>query len=118
MRKQIPQDDKIYSTVLQVAEVTTQVAMVGVQSSGSIYVALGLGLNQLISQVIVLQYLVYPTGFNLRYPANFENISIRFVKIAQMDVFPTGLMDKYNEIWGLTETGSYSLGLERLQYEA
>ena len=35
-----------------------------------------------------------------------------------MEVFPSILMDKYNEIIEFVETGPYSLGLERLQFEA
>ena len=92
--------------------------MASVQASSSINIALGLSLNQLISLIIILQYLVFSTGFNLRYPANYENIINPFVEVAQFEVFPNQLMEKYNEILKFTETIPYSLGLERLKYES
>ena len=79
---------------------------------GALNLIIGFSVTTLISSLYVLQLMVYPIGFDLKYPVNFLKTAGALVWIVAFDVFPSEDINKsYLEF---TETSPFSDGLEIL----
>ena len=84
-------------------------------AGGALNLIFGFSVSQLISSLYVLQLMVYPVGFNLKYPVNFLKTAGALIWIVAFDVFPSeDINQKYLEF---TETLPYSEGLAILLHD-
>ena len=84
-------------------------------AGGALTIIFGFSLSQLISSLYILQLMVYPVGFNLKYPVNFLKAAGALIWIIAFDVFPSeDINQKYLEF---TETLPYSDGLAILLHD-
>ena len=82
---------------------------------GALNLIIGFSLSMLISSLYVLQLMVYPVGFDLKYPVNFLKTAGALVWVVAFDVFPSEDINK--EFLEFTKTLPFSGGLELLLHD-
>ena len=84
-------------------------------AGGTFNLIFGFSLSALISPLLVLQLMVYPVGFDLKYPVNFLRTAGALIWIVAFDVFPSEDINK--EFLEFTGTKSFSEGLAILLHD-
>ena len=81
-------------------------------AGAALNIIFGFSLSELLSSLYVIQLMVYPVGFDLKYPVNYLKSAGALIWVVKFDVFPSEDINKsYLEF---TETSPFSDGLEIL----
>ena len=84
-------------------------------AGAALNIIFGFSLSELLSSLYVIQLMVYPVGFDLKYPVNYLKTGGAVIWVVAFDVFPSEEINKkYLEF---TESFPFSDGLALLLHD-
>ena len=85
----IPQLDTVSEGLKQAIEIAESAVVFSISGSTIVQILVGGSLQSILGEVKILQYLVYPMGFNIRAPVNLLQVNSIVLSIVTLDLLPT-----------------------------